>query len=82
MLAGLSLFYVGAVSCLNGFWLLGRIRDKKVAVIDVFVGGITLKCVLASRQLGRGSTIPGRAVLKVLTGMRFRSACRGFSSEC
>ena len=49
MLAGLSLFYVGAVSCLNGFWLLGRIRDKKVAVIDVFVGGITLKCVLASR---------------------------------
>ena len=82
MLAGLSLFYADAVLCLNGLWLLGRIDDKEIAIIDIFVGGITLKCVLASRQLGRGSTIPGRAVLKVLTGMRFRSACRGFSSEC
>ena len=59
MLAGLSLFYVGAVLCLNGLWLIGRIGDKEIAVIDVFVGGIRLKCVLASRQIGRGSTIPG-----------------------
>ena len=82
MLAGLALFYVGAVSCLNGFWLLGRIHDKEVAVIDVFVGGITLNCVLAPRQLGAAAQYPGRAVLKVPTGVRFRSACRGFSSEC
>ena len=74
MLAGLSLFYVGAVSCLNGFWLLGRIRDKKVAVIDVFVGGIRLKCVLASRQLGRGNTIPGAC--------GFESAHRCSVSKC
>ena len=74
MLAGLSLFYVGAVSCLNGFWLLGRIPDKEVAVIDVFVGGITLKCVLASRQLCRGSTIPGAC--------GFESAHRCSVSKC
>lgn len=39
---GLALFYVGAVLCLNGLWLLGRIGDKEIAVIDVFVGGLTL----------------------------------------
>jgi hypothetical protein len=33
VLAGLSLFYIGTVLCLNGFWLLGRIRDKEIAVI-------------------------------------------------
>ena len=42
MLAGLALFYVGAVLCLNGLWVLGRIGDKEIAVIDIFVGGITL----------------------------------------
>ncbi|GAC1620616.1 MAG: AmiS/UreI family transporter [Vulcanimicrobiaceae bacterium] len=39
---GLALFYVGAVLCLNGLWLLRRIGDKEIAVIDVFVGGLTL----------------------------------------
>ena len=39
---GLALFYVGAVLCLNGLWLLGRIGDNEIAVIDIFVGGITL----------------------------------------
>ena len=39
---GLALFYVGAVLCLNGLWLLGRIGDNEIAVIDVFVGVITL----------------------------------------
>ena len=42
MLLGLALFYVGAVLCLNGLWLLGRIGDNEIAVIDIFVGGITL----------------------------------------
>lgn len=39
---GLVLFYVGAVLCLNGLWLLGRIGDNEIAIIDYFVGGITL----------------------------------------
>jgi len=43
---GLVLFYVGAVLCLNGLWLLGRIGDNEIAVIDMFVGGITLLAAL------------------------------------
>ncbi len=39
---GLALFYVGAVLCLNGLWLLGKIGDNEIAIIDVFVGGLTL----------------------------------------
>lgn len=39
---GLVLFYVGAVLCLNGLWLLGKIGDNEIAVIDYFVGGLTL----------------------------------------
>ena len=43
---GLALFYVGAVLCLNGLWLIGRIGDKEIAIIDIFVGGITLLVAL------------------------------------
>ena len=39
---GFILYFVGAVLCLNGLWLLGRIGDKEIAVIDFQVGGITL----------------------------------------
>ena len=43
---GLVLFFVGAVLCLNGLWLLGKIGDNEIAVIDSFVGGITLLVAL------------------------------------
>jgi hypothetical protein len=46
MLLGLALFYVGAVLCLNGLWLLEQIGDNEIAVIDVFVGGVTLLIAL------------------------------------
>jgi hypothetical protein len=36
MWLGLSLFYVGAVLCLNGLWMLGRIADREIWVINVF----------------------------------------------
>jgi len=42
MLLGMLLFWVGAVLFLNGLWLLGRISDREIAVIDVFVGFLTL----------------------------------------
>lgn len=42
MLLGLSLLYVGAVLFLNGLWLLGRIGDKEIWIINAFSGGITL----------------------------------------
>lgn len=46
MLIGLVLFWVGAVLCLNGLWLLGRVGDREIAVIDVFVGFLTLLAAL------------------------------------
>jgi hypothetical protein len=38
---GLALFWVGAVLFCNGLWLLGKIGDNEIAVIDVFVGVVT-----------------------------------------
>lgn len=38
MLLGLLLFYVGAVLFLNGLWLLGRIADREIVVINIVAG--------------------------------------------
>jgi hypothetical protein len=46
MLLGLALLYVGAVLCLNGLWLLGRIGDKEIWVINIFSGVLTLLVAL------------------------------------
>src|ERR1700726_5332299 len=46
MLVGFALFWVGAVLCLNGIWLLGKIGDREISVIDVFVGFVTLLVAL------------------------------------
>lgn len=46
MLLGLALFWVGAVLFLNGLWLLDKIGDKEIGVIDVFVGFLTLLVAL------------------------------------
>lgn len=48
---GLILFYVGAVLCLNGLWLIGHIGDNEIAVIDSFAGSIIL---LASLYMAFG----------------------------
>ena len=67
MLAGLALFYVGAVLCLNGLWLIGRIGDKEIAVIDVFVGGITLLVALSL------AFTPGADLASIKGGCAFAS---------
>lgn len=46
MFTGLSLFYVGAVLILNGLWMLGRIGEREIAVINFFTGGLTLLLAL------------------------------------
>lgn len=51
MLLGLSLFYVGAVLILNGLWMLGRIADREITIINLFTGGLTL---LVSLKLAFG----------------------------
>lgn len=42
MLLGLNLLWVGAVLFLNGVWLIGKIEDKEIGIINIFVGGLTL----------------------------------------
>lgn len=39
---GLVLLYVGAVLFVNGIWLLGRIQDREIAIINVFTGIVGL----------------------------------------
>lgn len=46
MLLGLSLLYVGAVLFLNGLWLLGRIDEREIWIINLFSGGLTLLIAL------------------------------------
>lgn len=39
---GLVLLYVGAVLFVNGIWLLGRIQDREIAILNVFTGIVGL----------------------------------------
>ncbi len=52
MLLGLALLYVGAVLFLNGLWLMGHIGDREIAIINIFVGSLT---VLIALSLAFGS---------------------------
>lgn len=45
MILGLTLLYVGAVLFINGIWLLGKISNHEVSVINVIVG--LLSCLIA-----------------------------------
>lgn len=45
MLLGLTLLYVGAVLFINGIWLLGKISDYEVSIINILVG--LLSCLIA-----------------------------------
>jgi hypothetical protein len=54
MLLGFALLYVGAVLFLNGIWLLGRIDDKEIVVINVVSGVVTL-CVALYWAFGAGA---------------------------
>ena len=47
MLLGFALLYVGAVLFLNGLWLLGKIEDLEIIVINVVSGVVTFGLSLA-----------------------------------
>lgn len=46
MLLGLALLYVGAVLFLNGLWLMEKIGDREISIINIFVGFLTLLIAL------------------------------------
>jgi hypothetical protein len=66
MLLGLTLLYVGAVLFLNGLWLLGRIGDREIAVINIFVGGLTLLVALYSAFVENDAASTRGAALTLL----------------
>ena len=45
---GFVLLWVGAVLTLNGLWLMGRIGDREIAVINIFAGGIAFLAAVVS----------------------------------
>ncbi len=68
MLLGLSLFYVGAVLILNGLWMLGRIGDREISVINLFTGGLTL---LVALELAFGSGADAASVKAAALSLLF-----------
>lgn len=54
MWLGVSLFYVGAVLCLNGLWMRGQIADREIWVINLFSGGVSL-CIGVMSIFGPGA---------------------------
>jgi hypothetical protein len=54
---GLTLLYVGAVLFVNGIWLMDKIADKEVAIINFLVGALSL--VVALYLTFSDSTNPG-----------------------
>lgn len=43
MYNGLVLLYVGAALVLNGLWMLGRIADREILIINLLVGLLSLR---------------------------------------
>ncbi|MFV0359396.1 AmiS/UreI family transporter [Tropicimonas sp.] len=54
MLLGFLLFYVGAVLFLNGLWLMGKIEDREIVVINV-VSGLVAGAVVLQGAFGTGA---------------------------
>ncbi len=69
MLLGFALLYVGAVLFLNGLWLMGRIGDREIAIINIFSGAVTA-LVAAYLAFGPGAdaaSIRGAALTLLFT---------------
>lgn len=64
MIMGFLLLWVGAVLFLNGLWLLGKIQDREIVVINIMSGLVACAVVLQA-AFGAGATgesIKGAAV--------------------
>ena len=45
-MGNIMIFYVGAVLFCNGLWILGKIEDRELALIDFFIGGLGIVVAL------------------------------------
>jgi len=45
-MVGPLFLFVGAVLFLNGIWILGKIQDREIAIINIFVGGLGVLIVI------------------------------------
>lgn len=67
MLAGFVLFYVGAVLFLNGLWLMGRIADREIVVINIVAALVSGASVLHDAfGAGAGAASIRNAALSLL----------------
>ena len=55
MILGFLLLWVGAVLFLNGLWLLGRIQDREIVVINV-ISGLVAGAVVLQGAFGAGAS--------------------------
>jgi len=46
MMLGFLLLYVGAVLFLNGLWLMGKIQDREIVVINLISGAVAVGVVI------------------------------------
>jgi hypothetical protein len=56
-MAGPVLLFVGAVLFLNGLWILGKIQDSEIAIINVFTGLVGLIAAIISFARGDPESI-------------------------
>ncbi|MGB0409951.1 MAG: AmiS/UreI family transporter [Pikeienuella sp.] len=70
MLTGLALLFVGAVLFVNGIWLFGRIADREIVFINLFVGSITflIAMVTALRVGAEIGTIKSAGLTLLFSG--------------
>lgn len=47
MLLGIGFLFIGAALVLNGLWLLNRVQDREIWVINFFAGGLALIIALS-----------------------------------
>lgn len=64
----LVLFYVGIVLMLNGLWMLGRIADREILIINALVG---LLCLRTANELAFGDSADAASVRQATFSLMF-----------
>ena len=82
MLLGLALLYVGAVLCLNGIWLTGRIADREITIINLCVAGISSMVALHTIVMGDTIADTRTAAMTLLFAITYLWVAYNRITEC